>query len=59
MSMNIEYFDRDLNNTSYALTLSRDITDSLEVSLGLASVERAPSAVELLMNGPHSGNRSC
>lgn len=49
----IEYFDRDLNNTSYALTLSRDITDSLEVSLGLASVERAPSAVELLMNGPH------
>ena len=26
---------------------------SLEVSLGLSSVERAPSAVELLMNGPH------
>lgn len=49
----LEYFDRDINNTSYALSLSRDINDSLEVNLGLASVERAPSAVELLMNGPH------
>ena len=49
----LEYFDRDISTTSYALTLSRDITESLEVSLGLSSVERAPSAVELLMNGPH------
>ena len=49
----LEYFYRDINNTSYALSLSRDINDSLEVNLGLASVERAPSAVELLMNGPH------
>ena len=49
----LEYFDRDINTTSYALTLSRDINESLEVSLGLSSVERAPSAVELLMNGPH------
>ena len=51
--VDLEYFDRDINNTSYALTLSRDITDSVEVSLGLSSVERAPTAVELLMNGPH------
>ena len=49
----LEYFDRDINTTSYALTLSRDITDSLDVNFGLSSVERAPSAVELLMNGPH------
>lgn len=49
----VEYFDRDINTTSYALTVSRDIKESLEVSLGLSSVERAPSAVELLMNGPH------
>jgi iron complex outermembrane receptor protein len=48
-----EYFDRDIDTTGYALTLSRDINDSVEVSLGLSSVERAPSAVELLMNGPH------
>ena len=49
----VEYFERDINTTSYALTVSRDIKESLEVSLGLSSVERAPSAVELLMNGPH------
>ena len=48
-----EYFDRDIDTTGYALTLNRDINDSVEVSLGLSSVERAPSAVELLMNGPH------
>lgn len=49
----LEFFDRDINTTSYSLTLSRDITEFLEVGLGLSSVERAPSAVELLMNGPH------
>ncbi|MDG1486053.1 MAG: TonB-dependent receptor [Porticoccaceae bacterium] len=48
-----EYFDRDIDTTSYALTLSRDINDSFEVNFGLSSVERAPTAVELLMNGPH------
>jgi iron complex outermembrane receptor protein len=48
-----EYFDRDIDTTGYALTLNRDINDSVEVSLGLSSVERAPSAVELLLNGPH------
>ena len=49
----IDYFDHDINNTSYALTLSREITNSLNASLGLAFVERAPSATELFMNGPH------
>jgi len=49
----LEFFDRDINTTSYSLTLSRDVTEFLEVGLGLSSVERAPSAVELLMNGPH------
>ena len=49
----LEYFERDINTTSYALTLSRDINESLAVNLGFSSVERAPSAVELLMNGPH------
>ena len=49
----VEYFDREINNTSYALTMSKDINASLDVSLGFASVERAPTAVELLMNGPH------
>ena len=49
----LEYFDRDLSTTSYALTLSKNINDSLKINLGLSSVERAPTAVELLMNGPH------
>ena len=49
----LEYFDRDTSTTSYALTLSRDVNESLKVSLGLSSVERVPSAVELLMNGSH------
>ena len=49
----LEYFERDINTTSYALTLSRDINESLAVNLGFSYVERAPSAVELLMNGPH------
>lgn len=48
-----EQFDKDINNTSFALSLGRDINDVFDVSLGLASVERAPTAVELLMNGPH------
>ena len=48
-----EYFDRDINTTGYALTLSREITDSVDINLGLSSVERAPSVVEFLMNGPH------
>jgi iron complex outermembrane receptor protein len=49
----LEDFARDINNTSYALTLSRDVNESLEISLGLSAVERAPSAVELLINAPH------
>ena len=47
------YFDRDINNTSFALSLSRDLTDSLDASLSFSSVERAPHASELYMNGPH------
>ena len=49
----MEYFDRDINNTSLALSLGADINDNLDVSFGYARVERAPSAVELFMNGPH------
>ncbi|MGB1158713.1 MAG: TonB-dependent receptor [Porticoccaceae bacterium] len=48
-----EYFSKDINNTSYALSLSRNLSDLLEVNFGFSSVERAPTATELLMNGPH------
>ena len=49
----IDYFDSDFNNTSFALSLSRQLNESLDVKLGFAVVERAPSDVELFMNGPH------
>ena len=49
----MEYFDRDINNTSIALSLGSDINDNLDLSLGYSIVKRAPSAVELFMDGPH------
>ena len=35
------------------LSLGRDLSDTLDVSFGFASVERLPSVIELFMNGPH------
>ena len=49
----IEYVDRNIKNTSFAFSLARDINDFWDINVGLARVERAPSAVELFMNGPH------
>ena len=49
----IDYFNKDFSETSFAVNLSRDITDGLTLSLGLSVVERAPAPVELFMNGAH------
>lgn len=49
----VDMFDQDLNTTSFAFNLSSEINESLNVSMGYAQVERAPSVVELYMNGPH------
>ena len=49
----IDYFDRDINSTSYAFSLSNDLNDFTSINLGLSYLERAPSAVELFINGPH------
>ena len=49
----VDKFKKEFNTDSFALTLNRDLNDYLEMSLDLASVERAPSAIELYMNGPH------
>ncbi len=49
----IDYFDKDFENDSLAISLNRNINEYFNVSLDMASVERAPSAVELYMNGPH------
>ena len=43
----------DFSKTSFAVNLSRELNDNFTLSLGLARVERAPSAVELFMNGAH------
>ena len=52
-SHEIDYFNNDFDNTSVALSLDRQLNDSISITLGLALVERAPSNVELFMNGPH------
>jgi len=39
--------------TSYGLQISRQFNETVSATINLASVERAPSAVELFMNGPH------
>ena len=49
----VDYYNIDDSTNSFAVTLGRDLSDTLNVSLGYASVERLPSAIELFMNGPH------
>ena len=49
----MEAYDIDRNETSVALSIDRELNDNIMMSLGLASVKRAPSSVELFMNGAH------
>ena len=49
----VDKFDKDFENDSLAISVNRNINEFFDVSLAMASVERAPSAVELYMNGPH------
>ncbi|MDA8892144.1 TonB-dependent receptor [Hyphomicrobiales bacterium] len=49
----IDFFNKDFSKTSFAINFGRQINDNLNISLGLSRVERAPSSVELFMNGPH------
>ena len=49
----MEYFERDFNNTSLSLSLGTEFSDNLDVSLAYSRVQRAPSATELFMDGPH------
>ena len=46
-------YDKDYDGSSLAFSIGRQMNDMWHISLGIASVERAPSAVELFMNGPH------
>jgi iron complex outermembrane receptor protein len=49
----VDYFDKDFENSSLAVSINRDINEFLNVSMDLANVERAPSAIELFMKGAH------
>ncbi|MBH98321.1 MAG: TonB-dependent receptor [Rhodospirillaceae bacterium] len=46
-------YDKDYDGSSLAFSIGRQLNDMWHISLGVAGVERAPSAVELFMNGPH------
>ena len=49
----IDQYSIDDTTNSFAVSIGTDITDSLNISAGFASVERLPSVIELFMNGPH------
>jgi iron complex outermembrane receptor protein len=46
-------FVRDFNNTSIAVSLGKDLNEKFDLNVSSGIVERAPSSVELFMNGPH------
>ena len=49
----VDNFTIDDDVSSFAVSIGRDLSDTLELNLGFSSVERLPSVVELFMNGPH------
>ena len=51
--METSFFDKSFNNSSLAFNFSKSLNDFIDLDIGFASVERAPSAVELFMNGAH------
>ena len=49
----VDYYSIDDSTNSFAVSIGRELSDTLDVNLGFASVERLPSVIELFMNGPH------
>ena len=49
----IDQFDLNFKTTSFALGLTKAFDNDVSLSLGLSSIERAPSALEMFINGPH------
>ena len=49
----VDYYSIDDSTNSFAVSLGRELTDTVNMSIGYASVERLPSVIELFMNGPH------
>ena len=46
-------YNFDTNNLSFSIDLRRSLNENWDVNFGYSSLERAPSVVELFMNGPH------
>jgi iron complex outermembrane receptor protein len=49
----VDYYNIDDSTNSFAISLGRELSDTVNMSIGYASVERLPSVIELFMNGPH------
>ena len=47
------FYDQSFDNSSIAFSIGKSLNDFIDLDLGFASVERAPSSVELFMNGAH------
>ena len=47
------FYDIGMDSASLALTYCYDILENVKIFFGVSSVQRAPSAIELFMNGPH------
>lgn len=50
----VDYYSIDDSTNSFAVSLGRELSDTVNMSIGYASVERLPSVIELFMNGPHN-----
>ena len=49
----MDYFSKDYNATSFAMSLSKDLNENVDLNVSAGMVERTPSAMELFMNGAH------
>ena len=47
-------YDKDFDSTSYVFGFGFDLSSTTDLSLSIGSVERAPSSVEMFMNGEHA-----
>jgi iron complex outermembrane recepter protein len=47
------FYYQSFDNSSIAFSIGKSLNDFIDLDLGFASVERAPSSVELFMNGAH------
>ena len=47
-------YDKDFDSTRFVLGFGFDLSSTADLSLSIGSVERAPSSVEMFMNGEHA-----